>query len=73
MACASASCCGETGAEANMPNQALLFQLGEGGQWLFKGLVFRAAKAAEPKIHRIQHIDAEIAKIVVRAIDDFPA
>ena len=56
-----------------MPNQALLLQFGKGGQRLFKGLIFRAAKAAEAKIDHIQRVQAEIAQIVVHGIDNFLA
>ena len=64
---------GRNCAETDMVNEALLLQLGERGEWLFKWLVFRSGKSAEPEIHDLQRIEAQVAQIVVYGIDNLLA
>src|ERR1700683_5037019 len=56
-----------------MLNEALLLQLSERGERCFKGLVFRSGEAAEPEIHDLERIEAQVAQIVMYGVDDFLA
>src|SRR5580700_86307 len=56
-----------------MLNDALLLQFSERGERLFKGLVIRSGESAEPEIHYMERIEAQIAEIVVYGVDDFLA
>src|SRR5258708_17835384 len=64
---------GRNCAETNMVNEALLLQLGQRGERLFEWLVFRSGKSAEPEIHDLQRIEAQVAQIVVYGIDNLLA
>jgi hypothetical protein len=52
-------------AEADMPNQALLFQFSKREEWLFEWLVFRSGESAEPEIYNLERIEAKVAQIVM--------
>ena len=56
-----------------MLNETLPLKFSESGQRLFKGLVFRSGKSANPEIHNLQRIEAQVAQIVVYGIDNFLA
>src|ERR1700735_1909505 len=56
-----------------MVNEALLLQLGERGEGLFKWLVFRGGGSAEAEIPALQRIEAQVAQIVVYGIDSLLA
>jgi hypothetical protein len=56
-----------------MLNETLLLQFSERGEWLFKWLVFRSGESAEPEIHDLERIEAQVAQIVVYGIDNLLA
>ena len=61
------------GAEPDMLNQTLLLEFSERGEWLFKWLVFWSGESAEPEIHDLERIEAQVAQIVVYGVDDLLA
>ena len=52
-------------AETEMPDQSLPLKLGERRELFRDRSVGRAMHAADPQIDDIEHVDAEIAKVVV--------
>jgi hypothetical protein len=56
-----------------MVNETLVFEFSEHGEWLFKWLVFRSGESAEPEIHNLERIEAQVAQIVMYGVDDLPA
>src|SRR5579872_6310879 len=53
-----------------MLDETLLLEFRERGEWLFKWLVFRSGESAEPEIHDLQRIEAQVAQIVMYGIDN---
>src|SRR5580658_8573649 len=53
-----------------MLNETLLLQFSERGERLFKWLVFRSGESAEPEIHDLEGIEAQVAQIVMHGIDN---
>ena len=64
---------GGDGAEAEMPNQALLLEFGKRRQRLFERFVFRSGEAPQAQIDHIERIEAQISQVVMHRVDDFPA
>ena len=64
---------GRNCAEADMLNQTLLLEFSERGERLFERLVFRSGESAEPEIHNLERIEAQVAQIVVYGVDDLLA
>jgi hypothetical protein len=56
-----------------MLNETLLLEFSERGEWLFKWLVFRSGESAEPEIHDLERIEAQVAQIVMYGIDNLLA
>jgi hypothetical protein len=61
------------GAQTDTLNEALLFQFGERGLGLLKGLVFRHGESPEPEIDDLERIEPQVAQIVVDRVDDLLA
>src|SRR4029077_13199504 len=64
---------GRNCAETNMGNEPRLLQLGQRGGRLFEWLFFRSGESAEPEIHDLQRIEAQVAQIVMYGVDDLLA
>ena len=56
-----------------MLNETLLLEFSERGERLFKWLVFRSGESAEPEIHDLERIEAQVAQIGVYGVDDLLA
>src|ERR1700745_3741069 len=52
-----------------MLNETLLLQFSERGEWLSEWLVFWSGESAEPEIHDLERIEAQVAQIVMYGID----
>src|SRR5580700_5293172 len=64
---------GRNCAETDMVNEALTLEFTERGERLFEWLVFRGGESAEPEIHDVERIKAQVAQIVMYGIDNLLA